>query len=98
MNFDDFVFAGGFEEGIRQIGNCVPLLFMMAVAGHVCRKILGRVNLHPEPFVKPVSVREAIGKDGWIQYRRDYRKGSTLWYRAKFDKPRSNRPGRCTAF
>ena len=37
---DEFCFAGGFEEGIRQIGNCVPPLFMRAIAKHVCRQIL----------------------------------------------------------
>jgi DNA (cytosine-5)-methyltransferase 1 len=39
---DDFAFAGEFEEGIRQIGNCVPPLFMMAIAGHIRRKFLGK--------------------------------------------------------
>ena len=29
---DGFVFAGEFEEGIKQIGNCVPPLFMKAIA------------------------------------------------------------------
>ncbi len=29
---DSFSFAGGFEEGIRQVGNCVPPLFMRAIA------------------------------------------------------------------
>jgi DNA (cytosine-5)-methyltransferase 1 len=32
---DAFEFAGEFEEGIRQIGNCVPPLFMRAIAGHI---------------------------------------------------------------
>ena len=32
---DEFAFAGEFEEGIRQIGNCVPPLFMRAIARHV---------------------------------------------------------------
>ncbi len=40
---DDFIFAGAFEEGIRQIGNCVPPLFMMAIAGHIREKILASV-------------------------------------------------------
>ena len=39
---DGFTFAGEFEEGIRQIGNCVPPLFMRAIAGHIRREILGR--------------------------------------------------------
>ncbi len=40
---DDFTFAGEFEEGIRQIGNCVPPLFMKAIAGHILEKILASV-------------------------------------------------------
>jgi DNA (cytosine-5)-methyltransferase 1 len=32
---DEFAFTGEFEEGIRQIGNCVPPLFMKAIAGHI---------------------------------------------------------------
>ena len=43
--------------------------------------------LHPYPEAEPISVRDAIGKDGWIEYRRDYRKGSTLWFRTDFDRP-----------
>lgn len=38
-------------------------------------------------MIEPVSVRDAIGKDGWIEYRHDYRKGSTFWRRTGFDKP-----------
>ena len=37
---DEFVFAGAFEEGIRQIGNSVPPLFMRAIAKHICCRIL----------------------------------------------------------
>jgi site-specific DNA-cytosine methylase len=37
---DEFAFAGEFEEGIRQIGNCVPPLFMRAIAVHIRRTIL----------------------------------------------------------
>ena len=40
---DEFSFAGEFEEGIRQIGNSVPPLFMRAVAGHIRRRILDAV-------------------------------------------------------
>ena len=43
--------------------------------------------LYPDPATEPISVRDAIGKDGWIEYRRDYRKGSTLWFRTEFDEP-----------
>jgi DNA (cytosine-5)-methyltransferase 1 len=37
---DEFTFAGEFEEGIRQIGNCVPPLFMRAIAVHIRATIL----------------------------------------------------------
>jgi DNA (cytosine-5)-methyltransferase 1 len=40
---DDFTFAGAFEEGIRQIGNCVPPLFMRAIARHIREKVLASV-------------------------------------------------------
>lgn len=39
---DDFVFSGEFEEGIKQIGNCVPPLFMKAIAEHIKGTILSR--------------------------------------------------------
>ena len=39
---DEFRFAGGFEEGIRQVGNSVPPLFMRAIAKHICCRILIR--------------------------------------------------------
>ena len=45
------------------------------------------MNLHPDPQVEPVSVRDAIGKDGWIEFRHDYQKGSTFWHRMWFDRP-----------
>jgi len=32
---DGFVFAGEFEEGIKQIGNCVPPVFMKSIAEYV---------------------------------------------------------------
>jgi site-specific DNA-cytosine methylase len=35
---DKFAFAGAFEEGIRQIGNSDPPLFMMAIALHIHRR------------------------------------------------------------
>jgi DNA (cytosine-5)-methyltransferase 1 len=41
---DGFTFAGEFPEGIRQIGNCVPPLFMRAIAGHIRREILAPVS------------------------------------------------------
>jgi len=41
---DSFTFAGEFTEGIRQIGNCVPPLFMRAIAGHIRREILAPVS------------------------------------------------------
>ena len=37
---DAFIFAGDFTEGIRQIGNCVPPLFMRAIARHIRMTIL----------------------------------------------------------
>ena len=37
---DEFAFAGEFDEGIRQIGNCVPPLFMRAIARHIRATIL----------------------------------------------------------
>ena len=40
---DGFVFHGEFTEGIRQIGNCVPPIFMRAIAKHVRERILQRI-------------------------------------------------------
>lgn len=40
---DAFEFAGKFEEGIRQIGNCVPPLFMKAIAWHIREQILAGI-------------------------------------------------------
>ena len=37
---DEFVFPGQFEEGIRQIGNSVPPLFMRAIAQSIGRNLL----------------------------------------------------------
>jgi len=37
---DSFAFAGEFQDGIRQIGNCAPPLSMRAIAGHIRREIL----------------------------------------------------------
>ena len=42
---DDFAFAGEFEEGIRQIGDCVPPLFMKAIARHIRQEILARISV-----------------------------------------------------
>ena len=39
---DGFKFAGDFKEGIRQIGDCVPPLFMRSIAKHICSRILVR--------------------------------------------------------
>jgi DNA (cytosine-5)-methyltransferase 1 len=39
---DAFEFAGEFDEGIRQIGNSVPPLFMKAIAGKIRRVVLER--------------------------------------------------------
>jgi DNA (cytosine-5)-methyltransferase 1 len=40
---DRFIFAGQFDEGIREIGNCVPPLFMRAIAKHICCRIIAIV-------------------------------------------------------
>ena len=45
------------------------------------------ISLHSEPIFTPVSVRDAIGRDGWIEYRHDYRRGATRWHRMEFDWP-----------
>jgi DNA (cytosine-5)-methyltransferase 1 len=37
---DSFLFAGEFEEGIKQIGNCVPPVFMKAIAESVRYRLL----------------------------------------------------------
>ncbi len=37
---DGFVFAGEFEEGIKQIGNCVPPPFMRAIARKIKETVL----------------------------------------------------------
>ena len=41
---DAFVFVGQFEEGIRQIGNSVPPLFMRAAARHIRNMVLASIN------------------------------------------------------
>jgi DNA (cytosine-5)-methyltransferase 1 len=41
---DEFVFAREFDEGIRQIGNCVPPLFMRAIARHIQEQILAEMK------------------------------------------------------
>jgi DNA (cytosine-5)-methyltransferase 1 len=38
---DSFAFAGEFENGIRQIGNCVPPVFMRSIASHIQKHLLG---------------------------------------------------------
>jgi DNA (cytosine-5)-methyltransferase 1 len=40
---DAFMFAGEFTEGIRQIGNCVPPVFMEAIAKHIREKLLAEI-------------------------------------------------------
>jgi DNA (cytosine-5)-methyltransferase 1 len=39
---DGFQFPGKFEDGIKQIGNCVPPLLMRAIARHTNRRIFFR--------------------------------------------------------
>jgi DNA (cytosine-5)-methyltransferase 1 len=41
---DRFAFAGGFEEGIRQIGDSVPPLLMRAVARHIRERVLRAIE------------------------------------------------------
>ena len=48
---DSFMFAGEFENGIRQIGNCVPSLFMRAIASHIAEAILIRAARQLLPFL-----------------------------------------------
>jgi site-specific DNA-cytosine methylase len=45
---DEFCFAGAFEEGIRQIGNSVPPLFMRAIARHIRFVVLPTVRREDE--------------------------------------------------
>ena len=45
------------------------------------------MNLHPDPRTEPVTVRQAIGRDGWIDYRRGYSSGSVIWARIFFSEP-----------
>ena len=40
---DAFEFAGEFNEGIRQIGNSVPPLFMKAIAGHISKSLFSEI-------------------------------------------------------
>ena len=42
---DAFIFPGEFPEGIRQIGNCVPPLFMKAIAGHIRDTLLAEIKV-----------------------------------------------------
>jgi site-specific DNA-cytosine methylase len=37
---EGFAFPGTFDEGIRQIGNYVPRLFMRAIARNLLREVL----------------------------------------------------------
>jgi DNA (cytosine-5)-methyltransferase 1 len=41
---DGFIFTSEFTEGIRQIGNCVPPLFMRAIARHIRFVVLPAVR------------------------------------------------------
>ena len=41
---EEFAFAGTFEEGIRQIGNSVPPLFMRAIARHIRDQVLVSIS------------------------------------------------------
>jgi site-specific DNA-cytosine methylase len=41
---DEFAFPVEFDEGIRQIGNSVPPLFMRAIAMHIREKTLASIQ------------------------------------------------------
>ena len=45
------------------------------------------MNLHPDPITEPISIRQAIGKDGWIDYRRGYGAARVTWQRYEFARP-----------
>jgi site-specific DNA-cytosine methylase len=45
------------------------------------------MNLHPEAVTEPITIREAIAKDCWIDYRRGFGSGSVMWKRYGFGRP-----------
>jgi len=51
------------------------------------REDLGIEPSHPKPQGKPISIKQAIGKDGFIQYRRSYSQGKVSLAKSSFDKP-----------
>ena len=51
------------------------------------REDLGIEPSHPKPQGKPISIKSAIGKDGFIQYRHSYSKGKVSLAKSSFDKP-----------
>jgi len=59
---DGFAFAGAFEEGIRQIGNSVPPLFMRSIAVHLRREIL-KGETHESPGTVRLPDREDVRRE-----------------------------------
>jgi DNA (cytosine-5)-methyltransferase 1 len=51
------------------------------------REDLGIEPSHPKPQGKPISIKQAIGKDGFIQYRHSYSQGKVSLAKSSFDKP-----------
>ena len=51
------------------------------------RKDLGKVPSFPNPTPKLISVKETIGRDGFIEYRHNYSKGACSFARSSFSKP-----------
>jgi DNA (cytosine-5)-methyltransferase 1 len=51
------------------------------------REDLGIEPSHPKAQTRPISVKQAIGKQGYIEYRHNYSVGEVQWGRADFDRP-----------
>ena len=45
------------------------------------------MDLYPHPVAEPIPIREALGKDSWINYRRGFGSGPVEWKRYGFDRP-----------
>jgi len=57
---DGFIFAREFEEGIKQIGNCVPPLFMRAIAQHIIFGLLTKMESRSTSFPANAQVSTQI--------------------------------------
>lgn len=51
------------------------------------RKDLNKIPVYPAPSKKIISVKQAIGRDGYIEYRHNYSKGSVSFSKSWFSKP-----------